>query len=238
MNASDALDAFQGFDIAMIGEFLNNYGAGLEPLMTLFFIFIVFYFLFGVYANAAILYAVASQNNYIPLRSFWNGGLSYFWRIFRLSLYYLLAIAVSVVLIWFVLLYVGINVLEVYDDKELIYKIRWGLAVLGFLLIIFSIIKQYAKILIALRNHPYITGALARSSAFTFKYFFSTFLLYLCNMLAFALAIFIYSSLREVVNINAWMLTFFLAQGLLVFKIIFRIIHLHSCLNLYESIKS
>lgn len=238
MNTSDVLDDIQGFDIYMLGEFLNNYGEGLQPLMVLFFIVVVFYFLFAVYANSAILYAVASKNSYIPLRSFWNGGLNYYWRIFRLSLYYLLALMAVLAGVWFALLAIGINVLEVFDDRELLMKVRIGLAVFTLLSVIFYVLKQYAKILIALKNQPFITGALLQSGRFTFKYFLTTLLLYIINLLAFIALVFLYIKLRNLIDVNAWVATFLLAQVLLLLKITCRIIHLHSCLELYKRLEA
>jgi hypothetical protein len=238
MNSSDVLDNIQGFDIAMLGEFLNNYGEGLQPLMALFFIVVAFYFLFAVYANSAILYAVASKNNYIPLRPFWNGGLSYYWRLFRLSLYYLLALIITIIIIWFALLSVGINVLEIYDDRELLYKIRFAMVVFLILSVLFYIIKQYAKIYIALKNQPFITGAIMQSSTFTFKYILSTILLYFLNLIGFLVLIFLYLNIRNFIDVNAWVVTFLLSQVLLLFKITFRIIHLHSCLELFNKLRA
>ena len=238
MQNSDALDKFDGFDISMVAEFLNNYGNGLEPLMTLFIIFIGFYFLFGVYANSAILYAVSSQNKYIPLRPFWNGGLNYYWKIFRLSIYYFVAIVITAIIAWKVLLAIGINVLEVSGDREIIRKFRWAFIILGIVFAVFSIIKQYAKINIAVKNQPVITAAIVKSSVFTVRNLGRTFLLYFVNVLVLILMFFIYVNVRKIINVDAWILTFFLAQVFLLFKIIWRIVHLHSCFDLYMTIQS
>lgn len=237
MQFSDALDKFDGFDISMVAEFLNNYGDGLQPLMTLFTIFIAFYFLFGVYANSAILYAVSSQNKYIPLRPFWNGGLNYYWKIFRLSIYYFLAIGITAIVVWKILLVVGINILEVFDDREIIRKFKWALLALALIFAVFSMIKQYAKINIAVKNQPIITAAILRSGQFTFRYMGSTFILYMINVLVLFLCFFIYVNVRKLFDVDAWILTFLLAQLFLLFKITWRVMHLHSSFDLYMKIK-
>ncbi|GLR15717.1 hypothetical protein [Portibacter lacus] len=232
MQHSDVLDFYEGFDITMIGEFVNNYGQGLVPLMTLFIILVVFYYFFSIFANSAILYAVSSQNKFIPLRSFWNGGLNYYWKIMRLSLYYILSVICVVGFAWFVLLAVGINILEVENDAELARKIKYALIGILILIGIFSMIKQYAKLHIATKNLPFISSSILKSGGFVIRNFLQTTLLYLINIGVLVLFFILYVNVRRVINVDAWLLTFIIAQVYLLFKIVFRIVHLDSCLTL------
>lgn len=233
---SDALDAYNGFDIYGIMEFVNNYGLGLEPLNILFIQLMVAFFIFGVYSNSAVLYAVLSKNHIVSLRPFWNGGLNHFWKILRLSLYYILALIIMVIVIWKVLLAIGINVLEVSDDVELMRKLQTGLLIGVIFSVLLSIIKQYAKIFIAIEKKPLITISIYNASKFVLRNLSHTILLYLVNIGIFVIGTMLYIVIRNLFSVDSWIILFILAQGLLLFKIVVRIVHLDSSFDLYEKL--
>ncbi len=235
---SDALEKYEGFDIDALMEFLNNYGQGLEPLNTLFLLFLMAFFIFGVYTNAAVLYAVISKNKVVALRSFWNGGLSYFWRILRLSLYYILTVGVILFVTWKLLLAVGINVLQVENDDEIVTKIRIGLIVALALIAIVSTIKEYAKVFIAIEQKPFISASIAKSTSFTFNRIVNTLGLYFLNIAIIVVVFLFYVLVRNSFSVNSWVILFVLAQVLLIFKIIARIVHLDSTYKLYRTLKN
>ena len=238
MEQSNALEYYgEGFDISAVMEFMLNYGQALEPLNILLLLFLISTFIYGVYINSCMLYAVLSKNKMIALRPFLNGGLYYFWKILRMSLYYIIAVGISIFLTWKILVAVDIHVLTVKSDSEIIRKMVVAGVILIFILMIFSVIKQYTKILIAIDQKPIITAAILKSSIFSFRHFAKTFVLYILNIGVLVLVIVLYHWIKSMINVNSWILVFFLAQMLLAFKIIVRILHLDNSYKLYCSLK-
>ncbi|WP_235296128.1 hypothetical protein [Portibacter marinus] len=230
---SDVLNQKEGFDVSMVLEFLNNYGSALGPMLYLLIIVIVFSYIFSIYTSSAILYAVVSNNQYIVLRSFWNGGLNYFWRILRLSLYYLITIMIIGFVSYRFSLFMGINILEVHSDWEFIQKLSISAILFVLLAFLVLMVKQYAKLQIAAYNQPFITGAVMKGSGFVFKNLISAGLLSGLNIVLMIVAVFILIQLRNVIPTHLWALTFLIAQVILILKIAARIIHLDSCFKLY-----
>ena len=191
---------------------------------------------FAVFANAGVLYAVISNNKIISLRPVATGAVNYFWKILRLSIYYLLAIALILLLVWKALLVAGINVLDVKDDLEIIRKLKWGIAFATILFALCSMMKQYAKVFIAIDKKPLISASILKSSKFVFRHIVYTIPLYLLNIGFLGLVTLLYYLLRNSINIDAWLWTFLVAQLLLILKIIIRILHLDSSYKLYASI--
>lgn len=233
-----ALDSYSGYDVNAIFEFLNNYGQALEPLNTLIVLSVIAFFIFGIYANAAILYAVMSKNKIVALRPFWNGGLNFFWKILRVSVYYLFSIVLLLVIAWRILLAVGINILEVPDDIALIRRFRIAIIICIFFAAIFSTVKQYAKIFIAIDKKPLISASILKSGKFVLRFFLNTMLLYVCNIVVMIGVFLLYVVLRNAIDVNSWVILFLLGQLLLLYKITARVIHLDSSYKLYESIES
>ena len=194
---SIALEKYDGYDLYAIGEFLNNYGEGFQPLSILIIIFAIGYFIFAVFANAGVLYAVISNNKIISLRPAATGAVNYFWKILRLSVYYLLAIVLILILVWKALLVAGINVLDVKDDLEIIRKMKWGVATAFILFALCSMMKQYAKVFIAIDKKPIISASILKSSKFVFRYILSTIPLYLLNIGFLALVMFLCQRLPD-----------------------------------------
>ncbi len=234
---SDALDIYDGYDISAVMEFVNNYGQVIQPFNVLFVQIVLAYFIFGIFTNSGVIYAVISQNRVIALRSFWNGGLNYFWKILRLSIYYLLGIGVVIFLIIQLLFLLGINILEVQDDRELTNKFLLGIFLGFFIISFFSTVKQYAKVFIAIDKKPLIGAAIFKSSKFIVKNFVPTMFLYLINIGSVILFFTAYFLIKNSLNVNAWVILFIVSQALILFKIIARIIHLDSTYQLYKALK-
>lgn len=236
MKDSDILDNYQGYDVAAFLEFLVNYGSGLKPMLPQASIFLFVFFVFGVFTNAAILYAVISKNRIINMRAFINGGYNYLWKVLRLSIYFILSIVVSALVIFWIIQMSGINIFELETDRELIRKVGTGLIVFSLLFTFFSMVKQYAKIFIAIHQRPAITVSILNAGSFVLKKIFQTFILFVVNLGVLVLIIYLYYLIKNTININSWIVIFILGQLLLVFKICARIVRMDSNYKLYEEL--
>jgi hypothetical protein len=236
MKDSDILDNYQGYDVSAFLEFLVNYGAGLKPMIPQALIFLFVFFVFGVFTNAAILYSVISKNRIINMRAFINGGYNYFWKILRLSIYFILSIVVSAFVISWIIQMVGINIFELETDRELIQKVGVGLIIFLLLFTFFSMVKQYAKIFIAIHQRPAITISILNAGSFVLKKLIQTFVLFVINIGVLVLVIYLYYLIKNTININSWIVIFILGQLLLVFKICARIVRMDSNYKLYEEL--
>lgn len=235
---TDILDEFEGYDLMAFIEFLNNYKLGLATMGTQLVIFISIWFVISVFINSGILYAVISKNRIINIVAFIGGGINYFWRIFRLSIYYMLSIAVSVLVIGFLLIKSGINIFEISSEQQLVQKLIISAFIILLLISFFSMIKQYAKIFIVIEQKPVITLSIIKSGGFVVKKMGPIVLLYLLNSGILILLMYLYFLLKNSVSINSWILIFILGQLLLVFKIFVRIVKMDSEYKLFEGIRN
>lgn len=237
MEYSNILSLFDGYDINAIAEFVHNYGAALEPLQIFMLLSVLGYFLLGIFTNACTLYAVISNNKEIRLKSFWTGGLNYFWKVLRLSIYYVIAFIILSVVTWKVLLYSGINVLEVGEDRDIVRRMLLGISVISLGMMFINIIRQYAKIYIAIDKKPLITTAILKAARFTYKKVPAVMFLYLINFGFILLAFSFYFTCKSAVPPSAWLILFILSQVLIVAKIIYRILHLDSSYRLWKELE-
>lgn len=228
--AADTL--FKGFDFSIANDFVQEYGDAFGVIMNQSIFGIILYLLLSVFLVGGILNIFKANEKAYSLTSFWSGGGKYFWRMFRLAIYFLL-IQIAVFVLFFMLfatLTAG-GLERFHNEGEIIQR---GLIILPIYLLvatIFFMIHDYAKIHVVATDKSFLFQPIKQAFGWVFKNFSQTFLLYLLNLLTFGLLFFIYIKLD---GGTAMLLVFLIGQFFVLARIGTKLLNLASATKLYQ----
>jgi len=228
--AADTL--FERFDYAISNDFINEYGAAFGVILNQSVVGIGLYLLLSVFLVGGILNSLKVKEKTYSLATFWSGGGQYFWRMLRLTIYFLLM--QIVVLVAFFMLFSTLTAggLERFHNEGDI--IKRGLIILPLYLLvatIFFMIHDYAKIHVVATDKNLLFQPIRQAFGWVFKNFSQTFLLYLLNLLTFGLLFFIYLKLDGGTAIFA---VFLIGQFFVLARIGTKLLNLASATELYQ----
>ncbi len=228
--AADIL--FERFDYAISNDFINEYGDAFGVILNQSVVGIGLYLLLSVFLIGGILNSLKVKEKAYSLTTFWSGSGKYFWRMLRLTIYFLLM--QIVILIAFVILFSTLTAggLERFHNEGEI--IKRGLIILPLYLLvatIFFMIHDYAKIHVVATDKSLLFQPIRQAFSWVFKNFPQTFLLYLLNLLTFGLLFFIYLKLDGGTAIFA---IFLIGQFFVLARIGTKLLNLASATELYQ----
>lgn len=228
--AADKL--FAGFDFVIANDFINEYGDAFGVILNQSIVGIGLYLLLSVFLVGGILNILKINEKKYSLSTFWSGGGKYFWRMLRLTIYFLL-IQIGVFVLFFMLLSIlTAGGLERFHNEGEIMQM--GLMVLPFYLLVatvFFMIHDYAKIHVVATDKSLLFQPIKQAFSWVFKNFSQTFLLYLLNLLTFGLLFFIYLKLDGGTAILA---VFLIGQFFVLARIGTKLLNLASATELYQ----
>ncbi len=147
-------DLARGFDFTTLADVIRNN----TTLMPSFFgnlgLVLIVSILWNVLSSAGIIGVLLHHNN--QLSRFWSSGSIYFFRFFRLALYYLLVLSVLGFLGYKFFAKDGLNILQLENEDFLISRFY---LVFFFFLALASILKyciDSTKVYIQQKDHPLI----------------------------------------------------------------------------------
>ena len=82
-------DLVKGFDYTFLNDFMTNYGSGLAPIFQQSILIIGLFLVIMIFLIGGILSVYKQQPNEWNSRLFWGESAAYFWRMFRLSIYFI-----------------------------------------------------------------------------------------------------------------------------------------------------
>ncbi len=210
------------FDYPFLSDFLNLYGDRLNVILDHSFAIILLYFVFSVFLMGGILTTVVHNTEKYKFSEFWSGSARYFWRIFRLTFYFLVIHVLVFLLVGSLFAKGGLNPLEMESDVTLIKNLQWAVPLLVILSILVAMFHDYAKIRIVSEDANPIAKAIVESVRWVFRNFFKCLALYLLNFLIALILLGIYWWLQEALqpdSIASIFLAFFLTQIFIVLRI-------------------
>ena len=229
--AADQL--FERFDFSIANDFINEYSDAFGVIMNQSIFGLVLYLLLSVFLVGGILNIFKQEKTTYSLTDFWNGGGKYFWRMLRLTIYFLL-MQIGVLVLFFMLFStLTAGGLDRFHNEGAI--IRRGLIILPFYLLtatIFFMIHDYAKIHVVAMDQNFVFQPILQAFRWGFKNFSQTFLLYVLNLLTFGLLFFIYWQLD---GGNAVLAIFLIGQFFIIARIGTKLLNLASATELYQS---
>lgn len=228
--AADQL--LEKFDFAIANDFINEYGDSLGVILNQSVLGIGLYLLLSVFLIGGILNVLMSDKEAYSLDDFWKGGGKYFWRMLRLTIYFLL-VQIAIFGLFFTLFSIltsgGLE--RFHNEGEIVKRGFYILPFYLFFSTVFFMIQDYAKIQIVAMDQSVIFRPILNTFRWVFNNFSQTFFLYLLNLLTFGLLFFIYFKLD---GGNAILAIFFIGQFFIIARIGIKLLNLASAIVLYQ----
>ena len=230
-----------GFDFAVYQDFMNEYGDAFSVIMGQSRLIFVFYFILSIFLVGGILKIFRHHKNRFNFQAFWSGCTFYFWRMFRLTFYFLLVhgiiLGLFLMLIYYGKIQAGLEAVE--SEAEIINAVKYMLPIYLIVATIFFMIQDYAKIHVVHKDPNWLFFPFWRSFSIVFGNFSKTFPLYLLNILTFALIFSLFWYFRMSTNMengSEIAMTFALGQVFIFGRIGTKLINLGSATLMYQGI--
>lgn len=234
-------ESLKGFNYAIISDFLNEYGTGLAVVFNQSLLILLLFLLVSIFLTGGILNVI----KYYPARFesglFWQGCIKYFWRLFRLTFYFLIVQGLVLFIAYKVYTFFsgGINFFELESDKQLIDAFKIVFPFYLFLVMLLFLIQDYIKIHLIHEEKYLLTKPIWKSVVLVFKNFLPFFVLYLFNLITFLLlfgAYWFISELFQTETLGMIILVFAISQVSIIARIGSRLINLSSVGWMYKSV--
>ncbi len=190
----DLTNSLGRFDYTFLNDFLLNYGSGFKALLNQSMGFIMLYFVLMVFLMGGILTILKSWRQTKSLSEFYLGAGHYFWRILRLSIYFLIFHGALLSLFGFLFLKAtnDLSLFELENENIIINAVRVLLPIYLVLSSILFLAHDLAKLLLVREDKTWLTSIIRDAFKNTFKRFRTYYPLYLLNILTFVFLTVIY----------------------------------------------
>ena len=228
-------DMVKGFDYTVINDFLNAYGDGINPIVNQSFLALGLFLLLFIFLMGGII-SVFQQKDWSV---FWQNSGAYFWRMLRLTLYFLAVH--TIILIVFVQIYIGMakgfTFSKLTSDRVIfdgLYIFVACVPILAF----FAMWRDYAKIILVKRNSLEFKP-ITTAFRFVIKNFRKAYGLYLFVWLIFGILFLVNYWITTSFAVNStgtiW-ISFLLSQIFVIIRLGLKLVNLSSATLLYESV--
>lgn len=231
----------EGFDYTVFTDFINAYGTAIIPILSQSKLIIVLYFLLSIFLMGGILETSKNSTQKAHFQSFAVGSIKYFWRLFRMTFYFLLIHGVVFLLFFQLFLWLihGGDLKQL--DSELVIYSRGAIifSIYLFFAGIISIIHDFAKIFLVSNNTKIVVSAIKNGAQIVFKNFKSIFFLSILNWLSFGVITLLYFTFRgDDLNstTNGLWLIFILGQLFIFLRMGLKILNLKSKTLFYKDL--
>lgn len=227
-----------GLDFTIFQDFMNQFGRAVIVIMNQSVFLTVLYLLFSIFLTGGILEVFKWSKERFSFRTFWSGCTYYFWRLLRLTIYFLIIHGL------FLSLFIGLvqailgNPAD-WDTEVFMYDtLKIAIPIYLFFASIFFMIHDYAKIHIVHQDKGFLMVPFWQSFGLVFKNFFPTFFLYLLNLLTFIgiLAAYLFLNPSATETTEAITLSFAIGQAFIFARIGTKLLNLGSATLLYQNI--
>lgn len=226
-------DLIKGFDYTFLNDFLQNYGAAVAPMINQPLWMLGLFFLLLIFLTSGLVTLLVLQTKSYDRSIFWTGSATYFWRMLRLTIFFL--ILQGILLGLFALLYWKVTKgwsTDVLDNEAILTgAFRWIIPLYIAVAAIVWMWQDYAKIYLVKKDSRWIWPAIGGSASFIRKNFSKTYLLYALNLGLLALLLLVnygVGSITEVDGNTTIWLTFIWGQFIVLTRFLLQVINLGS----------
>lgn len=235
----DAL--LKGFNFEVISDFLNTNGGFLSPILNQSLWIIFLFALLYIFLTGGILHALNQYPHSIKATSFWGHSGHYFWRVFRLTLYFLFTQGLVLIILGWIFLTVvrGLSSETFGFDMAFVKGLKIFLPIYLLFAFLISLLQHYAKIHLVDQDSKSVFYSIARASRIVRKNFFNVFFLYLLNLVAFLLILGIYWLIQQCVSSESGssiLILFIIGQFFILARIGMQLINLGSAMVVYKEV--
>jgi len=234
-------ESLKGFNYAIISDFLNEYGTGLAVVFNQSLVILFLFLLVSIFLTGGILNVIKYYPSRFESGLFWQGCIKYFWRLFRLTAYFLIAQGLLLFVAFNVYTFIsgGINFFELESDKQLVDAFKIVFPVYLFLVMLLFLIQDYIKIHMAHEEKFLLTKPIWQGIVLVFKNFIPFLLLYIFNLITFLLLFATYwfiSDVFQTETLSMIILVFAISQISIIARIGSRLINLSSVGWMYNTV--
>ncbi len=227
------------FDFHIITDVMNHYGDGIMSMLNLSVVVLLLFWLINVFFNGGIISTFQTKERFTTA-SFWKWNATYFWRMLRLALYFLIIYVIFIGIFWSIFMAIG----KGFDPDHLISEagaLHWGEALLLIFVLISSVVlmvHDYVKLALVQSNQKWLFSSFGKGIRFAFGQFKRTYGAYLILGLFFFLVWLGYTQLNlsfENTNFSKLILFFIIGQMFLLFRIFMRLLNLATANQLFKN---
>jgi len=229
------------FDYTIYQDFMNEYGDAVSIIMGQSQLIFVLYFFLSIFLVGGILKIFKNNKDRFNFQAFWSGSTFYFWRMLRLTIYFLIVhgiiLGIFGSLAYYSKMHAGFEALE--SEAEIINMIKFVLPIYLIFASFFFVVQDYAKIHVVHKDPNWLFFPFWRSFSIVFKNFSKTYPLYLLNLITFALifsAFWYFKFSNNMDNSGAITTMFGVGQVFIFSRIGTKLINLGSATLMYQSI--
>ncbi len=227
------------FDYTFLAEMQKKFGNQINAILDQTTLFIIIFLLLSVFMTGGILNIFKKGEEMFRLKTFWKGCSKYFWRILRLTIYFL-AIH-GIILFLFFLVFKswcsGLNPFEMESEKELIDAFMFLSPLYILVFTIIAMVQDYAKIHMVHENPTILLNTFWASFKLVFSDIGKFSFLYFLNILTLGIAFGIYyllSNQFEGITMTSIMILFVIGQLFIIARIAIKLLNLASATYLYK----
>lgn len=230
-----------GFDFTLFNDFLNQYPEFLRLMSTQTAMIGLLFLSLYIFLNGGILARLKNYETDIHrIGSFWTNCGKYFWRLFRLTFYFLF-IHLGVALMFFFIFNLSVKGgLDRFTSEAAIFS-RAKICLAGYIFtaLFFLMVQDYAKAMIVTRDRRWIFREFWGAFKIATKYIFKTYSLYLLLTICFLIISFLYSLADGWIHQTGIpsLILFLMGQLYVLFQIGFKLVNLGSVTALYRELK-
>lgn len=223
------------FDFVLLTDVLRNY-SGFGVLISQFLTLAFVYLIFSAFLMGGIVHTLVQTQPY-TLKEFIGGALKYFWRMFLLSICFMLLLFLLPLIALMSVAMNGIDLTAMENDVEILGWMKIILIGYSWIPLLIVIIHDYAKIFLVSYHQEHVGKAILGATRFVFGHFGSVLLLYLLNVALLLMVFALYKLLKiaiPAIGSGSILLAFVLSQALLLGRIVIKLLILSSANTLVK----
>lgn len=235
-------DMMEGFNYTFYNDFTNHYGDGISPILNQSSLVIILYAILLIFLMGGIIHTFLNRNEEYNRNSFWGNSAEYFWRIYRLTIYFLFihGFVLAIFLFIYTKITKGFSPTNLESEGIIFIAIKYMTPIYILFASFFFMWQDYAKISLVKNDFKLVYKALKDSFQFIIKNFRKTFGLYLINMLLLGLVFIInyyITSAFEIRTNSTIFLSFFISQLFVITRLGLKLLNLSSAGFLYQPLE-
>lgn len=233
LSHSMALDKmYHQFDFSVFDDILNEYGDVVDFLTSQGIVTTVIFLLLSIFFIGGILNVFKHRDVPFRFAGFWTGGSKYYFRIFGLTLFFLIIQGLIAFIFFSLLGWLTAGGLDRFHSEGEIYKrVMIVFPFYLFFAIVAWMIQDYAKVILVDRDLS-LFKAIGQGIRFVFSHFFSTFFLYFLNGITFVFIFYLY---WRTPTAHSVLLALIIGQLFLLFRIGMKMVNLGTATLWYDS---
>ncbi len=222
-----------GFNYTYLNDFLQNYGSALTPLLNQSLLVLIAQFMLLLFLTGGTTKVIVDQPDRFSGTLFWGGSGTYFWRMLRLSLFFLLLHAILFgIFVWLYLKVTkGLSPALLENEGIITSCLRWLIPLYVLVAAIPMLWSDYAKLRLVQGDTRWIWPAVNQSGKFIRRYFFKAYLLYLIILLIGLSLLglnYVCNTIFSIQSFGTILLSLFLTQLFITLRFALKVLNLSS----------